>query len=154
MSDAPADLPFNYAEDMDNPGWMRWELKDTTRFNAVLGKLIVRREGDGRARVRMFPERLHSNLGDNIHGGAIAAFADVALFAAARTFGVLGAGRAVTLDMTLQFIGGGTLGKPLDAEVELLRETGRLVFERGLVTQGESVVASFTGTVRKVSAPR
>ena len=154
MSDAPADLPFSYAEDPDNPGWMRWELKDATRFNAVLGKLIVRREGDGRARVRMFPERLHTNLSDNVHGGAIAAFADIALFAAARTLGVLGAGRAVTLDMTLQFIGGGTLGEPLDAEVELLRETGRLVFERGLVTQGESVVASFTGTVRKVSAPR
>ena len=132
---------------------MRWELKDESRYNAFLGKLIVRREGERIARVRMFPERRHSNLGDNLHGGALAGFVDVALFAAARTFGVLGVGRAVTLDMSLQFIGGATLDQPIDAEVELLRETGRLLFERGLVRQGDAVVASFTGTVRKITAP-
>jgi hypothetical protein len=31
----------------------------------------------------------------------------------------------------------------------VLRETGRLIFLRGLVVQDEDLVASFTGTVRK-----
>jgi len=30
-----------------------------------------------------------------------------------------------------------------------LRETRRLIFLRGLVVQGEAVVASFSGTIRK-----
>jgi acyl-coenzyme A thioesterase PaaI-like protein len=34
---------------------------------------------------------------------------------------------------------------------EVLRETGRLVFLRGLVVQEDETVASFTGTVRKPS---
>jgi hypothetical protein len=35
--------------------------------------------------------------------------------------------------------------------VEVLRETGRLVFLRGLVVQDEDMVASFTATIRKPS---
>jgi hypothetical protein len=35
--------------------------------------------------------------------------------------------------------------------VELLRETGRLAFLRGLIVQDDDIVASFEGTVRKAS---
>ena len=38
---------------------------------------------------------------------------------------------------------------PTGAEVELLKETGRLLFMRGIVMQGESRVAAFSGTIRK-----
>lgn len=134
----------------DHPGWRTWILADPTRFNALLGSLLYRIDGD-RVRVRMMPERRHSNLGDNLHGGALLGFIDVALFAAARGFGVLSAGRAVTLDLSTQFIGAGRLGEPLEAEVELLRETGRLLFLRGLVVQGEDRIAAFAGTIRKPS---
>ena len=135
----------------DHPGWRTWNLADPSRFNALLGDLLYRVE-ETRVRVRMMPARRHSNLGDNVHGGALLGFIDVALFAAARGFGVLSAGRAVTLDLSTQFIGGGRLGEPLDAEVELLRETGRLLFLRGLVLQGGTKVAAFAGTIRKPSA--
>ena len=155
MSGPPVDERFVYAEHPDHPGWMLWQLRDESRFNAFLGPLLVRQEGEGRARVRMLgPERRHSNLGDHVHGAIVMGFADVALFAAARTFGLLDAGGAVTLEMSFQFIGGAALGQPLDAEIELLRETRRLVFERGLVKQGDALVASFAGTIRKASAPR
>jgi acyl-coenzyme A thioesterase PaaI-like protein len=56
---------------------------------------------------------------------------------------------AVTLDLNTQFLSPGRLGIPLDAEVELLRETGRLAFFRGRLVQGEDVVASFSGALRK-----
>ena len=48
-------------------------------------------------------------------------------------------------------------GVRLDAVVEIVRETGRLIFLRGLVLQGADdshLVASFTGTVRKPSPPK
>ncbi len=145
MSDEPA---FAFGEDPDHPGWHSWQLKDTSRYNGFLGKLLVRREGDI-ARVRMMPERKHTNLQDAIHGGTTLGFIDVALFAASRMFDLIEAGSSVTLDLSAQFIGSGKADVPLDAEVELLRETRRLIFMRGLVVQGETKVAAFSGTIRK-----
>ena len=148
MDTAPA---FINEPDPDNPGWLIWQLSDPTRFNSVLGKLLVRKEPDGQARVRMFPGHMHSNLANNVHGGVTLAFIDVALFAAARMFGLIEAASAVTLDLSTQFIAAGRIDAPLDAEVELLRETGRLLFLRGLIVQGDDSVASFAGTLRKAA---
>ena len=147
MTDTPH---FHYADDPAEPGWHRWQFRDPTRFNAFIEPLHVRVE-DGVARVRMNPRREHSNMRDAVHGGALLGFIDVALFAGSRGLGVLGAGGAVTLDLSTQFIGAGAVGKVLEARVELLRETGRLLFLRGLVVQeDEPVIASFTGTLRKM----
>jgi uncharacterized protein (TIGR00369 family) len=142
---APA---FLQAADPEHPGWQSWTLSDPTRFNALMGKMLVRRERD-LAHVRMFPDRRHSNLQDNVHGGVTLAFVDIALFAGSRMFGLIEAGTAVTLDLSVQFIGAGKPHAPLDAEVELLRETRRLLFLRGLVTQGAEKIAAFSGTIRK-----
>lgn len=152
MSDTPSPF-FTYEDDPDLPGWKRWQFRDTTSYNAFLEPLHVKIE-DGKARVRMVPRRDHSNMRDNVHGGALLGFMDVALFAAARALGVLQAGGAVTLDLSAQFIGGGTIGKPIEAHLELLRETSRMLFMRGLVVQEEQpVIASFTATLRKSSPP-
>jgi acyl-coenzyme A thioesterase PaaI-like protein len=74
----------------------------------------------------------------------------MALFAAGRSFGVL-IGPASTLDMSIQFITGGAISVATEAHVELLRETGRLLFLRGVVVQDDVMVASFLGTIRKPS---
>ena len=139
---------FIWEEHPDHPGWMRWGLRNSDRYNAFLGEMLVRVE-EGLARVRMTPERRHSNFGNNVHGGAMLGFIDVALFAAGRSFGVISAGMAVTLDLNTHFIGAGKLDEPLEARVELLRETGRLLFLRGLVVQSHGPVAEFSGTIRK-----
>lgn len=149
--DPPA---FLHDADPDHPGWLRWSLSESDRFNSVLGPMRARVEEDGSVRVRIVPGRLQSNLGDAVHGGATLAFIDVALFAAARLFGLIEAGTAVTLNLDTQFIGAGRIGEPLDAVVELLRETGRLLFLRGLVVQGDHRVAAFSATIRKPSPGR
>ena len=150
--DSPAAKPaFLYAPDPDNPGWFTWTLSDPTRFNSLLGPMRVRMEGD-LARVRMHPEHVHTNLSNALHGGTILSFIDVSIFAASRMFGLIEAGTAVTLDLSVQFIGAGRPGVPLDAEVEMLRETGRLLFLRGLVVQEDDRVASFAATIRKPSS--
>jgi acyl-coenzyme A thioesterase PaaI-like protein len=71
------------------------------------------------------------------------------MFGASRMFGLIEAGTAVTLDLSVQFIGAGVIGEPMDAEVELLKETRRLLFMRGLIVQGENRIAAFSGTIRK-----
>ncbi|HEX8418800.1 MAG TPA: PaaI family thioesterase [Sphingomonas sp.] len=144
---------FAYDDDPDLPGWKCWQFRDTTRFNAFIEPVHVRVEGEI-ARVRMIPGHQHSNMRDAVHGGALLGFMDVALFAASRGFGCLAAGGAVTLDLSAQFIGAGRIGVPLEARIELLRETGRMLFLRGLIVQDdEPTIASFTGTLRKSGSP-
>ncbi len=139
---------------MDFPGWFSWDLTDQTLFNAqAMGTLITRIEdradGGKASRLRMFPERKHSNVVDSVHGGVTLALIDIALFAAMHTLLGGNAAGSVTLDVSNQFIGAGRIGEPLDAVVEVLRETGRLVFLRGLVMQGDDTIAAFNGTIRK-----
>ncbi len=153
MSD-PKD--FLYQPDPDHPGWHSWNLADDTRFNAqTMGHMLVRRESDAVCRVRMFPERRHTNLLDMVHGAVTLALMDVALFAAMRTLLNGDAAGSVTLELSSQFIGAGRPDVPLDAVVEVMRETRRLAFLRGTVVQGEAaevLVASFSGIVRKPTA--
>ena len=142
---------IRHEPDPDHPGWWSWDLSPQDgRFNGVLGKLLVRAEGQGRASCRMFPEVRHSNLGDMVHGGAILTFIDMAFFAGGKMAGadVL---PSVTLDCSVRFLSPGRLGVPLDAEVELLRETKRLAFFAGRIVQEGELVAHFTGALRKVT---
>ena len=135
----------------DLPGWWTWELTRPGLFNGALGPLAVRSDGPGRGVCRMIlPGRAQANLSSAIHGGAIAAFLDVAMFAGGHMAGMSDT-EAVTLSLSTQFVAAGVLGAPLDAHVELVRETGRLVFLRGTVMQGDEVVATFEGTLRKVA---
>ena len=146
--------PFISEPAPDHPGWTTWGLSDDTRYNtAILGRLLIR-PGDSatKAWVRMFPEHRHSNFAENIHGGTILGFIDVALFGASHQMNLL-PGPSLTLDLSTQFIGPGKINVPLDAEVELLKETGRLLFLRGLVMQDGHSVASFSGTIRKGNPP-
>lgn len=142
---------FIHEPDPDHPGWMRWELSDPTRFNAVLGKIIVRKDADGKVRLRSFPARSQSNLAGKVHGGALLALMDVALFATSRMHGIIEAGTSVTLDLSSQFIGAAEIDQPLDLVSEVLRETRRLVFIRGLAEQDGNLIASYSGTIRKPS---
>lgn len=141
------------------PGWHTWNLADDTRFNPqTMGDMLVRVEdapgGKRVVRLRMNPERRHSNLLNAVHGGVTLALIDISLFAG---MGLLTGGDAagsVTLDLSTQFIGAGKVGQPLDAVVEILRETGRLMFVRGIVEQDGAMVAAYNGTIRKPSVKR
>jgi uncharacterized protein (TIGR00369 family) len=149
---------IHHAPDPDHPGWWTWDIAPAgpqapERFNATIGKLLVRADGPGRATCRMFPEERHSNLGNMVHGGAILTFIDMAFFAGGRLAGAE-VMRAVTLDCSVRFLSPGRIGVPLDAEVELLRETKRLVFLAGKVVQEGELVASFNGALRKMARAR
>jgi len=145
------DNVFEHGPDPDNPGWRHWNLKDETLFNsAVMGRLITRVDDDGRARLRMTPERRHANLQGIIHGAVTLSLIDISLFTTMHTIGTGNAGPSVTLELSTQFVGAGDLERPLDSVTEIVRETGSLVFVRGTVEQEEHTVASFSGIVRKM----
>ena len=148
---ALTDDVFEHGPDPDNPGWRHWNLKDATLFNgAVMGKLVTRLDADGKARLRMFPQRHHENLQGIVHGAVTLSLIDISLFTTMHTIGTGNAGPSVTLELSTQFVGGGDPARPMDAVTEIVRETGKLVFVRGMVEQEGDVVASFSGIVRKM----
>ncbi len=140
--------------DPANPGWMRWDVMDLTRYNHVfIGPMLVRRETGTTCRVRIDIAARHTNAGGTVHGGATLGFADVSIFAALYVLTGTDPIGATTVDLSMQFVGAGSARKPMDAVVELLRETRRLAFLRGTMLQGERLVAAFSGTARKPSLP-
>ena len=148
---ALTDDVFEHGPDPDNPGWRHLNLKDATLFNgAVLGRLITRVDPDGKARLRMFPKRHHENLSGMIHGAVTLSLIEISLFTTMHTIGTGNAGPSVTLELSTQFVGAGDPTRSIDAVTEIVRETGKLVFVRGMVEQEGDVVASFSGIVRKM----
>ena len=142
---------FRHEPHPDYPGWHTWELADPTRFNpVVMGKLLVRPEGERTARVRMLEtETRHSNLHGAVHGAVTLSLIDIGMFAAVYTVLGINAAGSVTLDLNCQFISSGKVGQPLDLVAEIMKETGRLIFLRGTVEQEHGLVGSFMGTIRK-----
>ena len=157
MTRTIADNPwFDHGPDPDNPGWMTWNAKDNSRFNGFLGPVSIRGDdAEDAGWVRMTPEHKHSNFGDNVHGGTILGFIDVCLFAGSYALDIDLGGRAVTVELSTQFVGAAKVGVALDCRLESVRETGRLLFLRGMLMQrptedaGYANVASFTAILRK-----
>ena len=137
----------------DNTGWYSWHRQPDGRFQSMLGELLFRPDGEDKIVCRMPTERKHSNGMGYLHGGFIMSFIDMAMFAI--IFPQLEKSAAVTLSCATDFLTAGIVGEPIEASGEILKETGKMLFVRGLVTQNGANVASFTGTMRKVPrAPR
>lgn len=153
--DTNDDELIHYRASTDHVGWHEWALKeqDAHRFNAMLQPILTRAMDDGTAMVRFMPGEQHSNISNFLHGGALLAFLDIAMFAGARALGLLTAAAAVTADIQVQFVAAGRIDLPVDATIEIVRDTRSLIFIRGIVRQGEgasaTAIASFTGLLKK-----
>jgi uncharacterized protein (TIGR00369 family) len=141
--------PTGAREDPDHPGWLSYGDFTPGSFAATTGKLLFRPDGRGRGVCRMDVEERHLNLGGSIHGGAVMSFIDMALFAGGRCAG-MSEGHYVTLDLTTHFIARGRAGLPLEAHVELVRQTRSLAFMQGIVRQDGEPCYSFTGTLKRL----
>jgi len=98
---------------------------------------------------RFLAEPADVNYGGKVHGGAVMSFIDMAMFAGGRCAG-MAHGHYVTLDMTTHFLARGQAGIPLDAHVELVKQTRGHVFLQGVVCQDGEPCYSFTGTLKRI----
>jgi uncharacterized protein (TIGR00369 family) len=145
-------LPSGAAADPDNPGWYTWNFERGS-FAAATGKFLFKPDGPGRAITRIFPDEALLNMGGSIHGGAVMSFIDMTLFAGGRCAG-MDEGHYVTLECAVHFIGRGRAGKPLDAHLQLVKQTrGGHVFLIGTCEQDGDTTHSFTGTLKRVRPP-
>lgn len=134
--------------DPGSTDWVRWHCKDKSRFNGPFGDLLTRRQ-DNIAIVRLQPHLGLGNVAGRVHGGAVMTFIDMAMFIGARALGVPLEPGGLTVDLNVQFIDGADLERPLDALIQVSRETGRLVFMRGTLEQGGDMISTFLGILRK-----
>lgn len=116
--------------------------------------LLVRLDDAQHARIRLFPQEIHLNMNDVIHGGVILSLIDVAMFAGSSL--ILGDSfeRGVTVELQNHFLAACDVHRPIDVVMEVVRETGRMVFVRGMVVQEDDRVSSFTGIIRKISVQK
>lgn len=135
-------------------GWFRHVDDEPDTFHSIIGPSFSRPEGPGRATVAVDTRPVHRNRLGPLHGGFIAAVADHVGFAALNVLGRSEQMRGLTIDLHVQFLGGGRVGPPLFADVEILKETGRLFFVRMIFQQEDAPVASCTATFRKPSESR
>lgn len=136
-------------------GWFVWkEPVADTFLNSCIGPAYSRPDGEGRAIVMLESRRTHQNRMGAFHGGFLAAFADHAYFSAIAAMGRPEQADAVTVDLTMQFLGQAKAGAPLRADVEMLKETGRLFFMRMSISHEGQLVAASTATIRKAPTPK
>ncbi len=140
---------FSY-EPPDEEGFCLWR-PATGGFIDIYGPVRVRTEGPATARCRVETGPARANIIGAIHGGFILAYVDQAVFCGPFLLGRLSRGGAVTLSANVTFIAPGTIDRPLDAVVEIVGESGRMMFLRGLMEQDGRTVASFEATLRKLS---
>jgi acyl-coenzyme A thioesterase PaaI-like protein len=135
-------------------GWAAWSDPHPDTFLQAIGRGYMRGESATKATVGLETRSSHRNRLDTLHGGFLAAFADHAYFGGLWAMGHVSQVNGVTIDLSMQYLGAGKVGPDLFAEVEVLRETGRLFFLRMLIKQDGQAVAASTATVRKAPSPK
>ena len=130
--------------------WRGWYVWNGDPFEDVNGPFYVRFDADGRGSCAFRAEKRHMNGAGAMHGGCLMTFADASLFAIAKR--ELGDQRAVTMNLSSDFLSGVEVGQLVMASGEITRGGGKTVFVRGLVTADDVPALSFTGIIRKVGA--
>jgi uncharacterized protein (TIGR00369 family) len=130
-------------------GWWTWT---RDHFEVNNGPFWHREEGDGAIRCALRVEKKHINGGGAVHGGCLMAFADYCLFAIGNK--VLADGRGVTLSFTSEFIDAVYEGELIEGHGEVVRAGRSILFLRGTLTSAGRPVLTFSGTIKRVTAPR
>ncbi len=125
-------------------GWTTWPHDN---FEAHAGPFYARRTETGEVICRFLVESRHINGGGAVHGGCLLTFADFSVFAIAED---AIAGRAVTVNLSGDFLGPGELGDMLEATGEITRAGGRIIYVRGLITANGRPCLSFTSVITRL----
>jgi acyl-coenzyme A thioesterase PaaI-like protein len=92
----------------------------------------------------------HLNPVNVCHGGILATFADMQIAVLKPGFGG-GRGHYPTINLSVDYLAPAPLGCWVEAEVALIKKTGRLVFTQALLTVNGGVVARSTAIYRNVT---
>lgn len=132
------------AQDGPFKGWTTWPHDS---FESHAGPFYARRDEAGVVTCRFLAEKRHINGGGSVHGGCLLTFADFAVFAIAED---TIAGRAVTINLSGDFLGPGQLGDIIEATGEVTRAGGRIIYVRGLITANGRPCLSYSSVITRI----
>lgn len=129
-------------------GWALFDVRGTGTWAEQWEPIAYQSVGSDRITFRLVLRPGHGNRLGGVHGGFLAGLGEhcLGMLAEARTPRL----DTVTISVAFDYPSGAVTTLPLDGEVELLRETGRMMFVRLLIRQEERVVLSGSGTLRKL----
>lgn len=130
-------------------GWWTWT---RDKFEVANGPFWHREEESGAIRCALRLEGKHMNGSGAVHGGCLMAFADYCLFAIANK--ALMNDRGVTLSFTSEFIDAAYEGELLEGHGEVVRAGRSILFVRGTLSSAGRPVLTFSGTIKRINAPR
>lgn len=144
-SSAPAPLIMG-AKAGEFEGWFRYPA--LVPYEDLVGPFYFRLLDDGRARSAFRAEARHMNAFGRLHGGCLMSFSDFALFMIARD--ALGPHGGVTVHLDHHFIDAVQAGDLVEAEGEVTRAGGAMIFVRGRLFVDDKTVATFSGLIKKL----
>lgn len=130
-------------------GWWTWTRDN---FEVHNGPFWHREDEHGAIRCALRIQKKHVNGSGAVHGGCLLAFADYCLFAIAHK--VLMGGRGVTLSLASEFIDAAYEGDMIEGHGEVVRAGRSILFLRGTLTCSGRPVLTFSGTIKRINAPR
>lgn len=125
-------------------GWSRYDAGEG--YDRQIGPFWFRHDDGHRCAFRA--QQKHMNLGGRVHGGCLMSFADIALFQIA--YQEMEGRRGVTVQLDSTFVDAGRLGDWIEAEGEVVRSGGSLIFVRGRIVSGERTLMTFSGIIKKM----
>jgi uncharacterized protein (TIGR00369 family) len=127
-------------------GWSIWTGREP--FEELVGPFYTRREMDGSYTTGFRPSERNLNSLGNLHGGAIATFADYSLFMIACE--AIHGRPSVTVTLNIELMRGARAETLLTGRGEVLRTTNSLVFVRGIITSEDAPIMSFSGVIKLI----
>jgi uncharacterized protein (TIGR00369 family) len=129
--------------------WAGWSYWPADNWEVAGGPFYYRRRDDGTVLASFRVEKKHLNGGGAVHGGCLLTFADYACFAIGEE--AIDNGRAVTVNLSGDFLSAAFEGDVLEATGEVTRSGARLIYIRGVVKKADGkAVLSFTSVLARV----
>jgi uncharacterized protein (TIGR00369 family) len=128
-------------------GYQTWSTTQRDPFEDHCGPFFLRKLPDGTVETAFEAKAHHCNAFGILHGGVLMSFADFSLFAIAND--KLGAGSAVTVSFSSDFISGAGADQVIKGRGQVTRAGARLIFIRGEIFCDTGVLLSFSGVIMR-----
>ena len=115
-----------------------------TNSNSEFGQYIgmhLRKQENGEAEVELTVEKHHLNSQNIVHGGVLLSMMDLAMGAAASSFG----GSVVTMDVQYRFFRPAHLGDSIVAQGHVLKNGKTIAVTKGTVYSDDTVLGEASG---------
>lgn len=135
---------------MSDAPFANWISRSGEPFEQKAGPFFHRDQDDGSVIGAFIADTSHVNGIGIVHGGCLMTLIDYTIFTAVKR--VIGDDEAVTISLTSEFAGSGSVGDTIEAHAEIVRAGRSMIFTRGIVrTRGKPLVI-FSGTMRRIAS--